>query len=162
MSKTKIMWRINLGGVGSLELSRVKDMCGFESSWSPDKSTIAFSRREKYGSAKELIYLIDSKGGSERILTEGSSPVWSPNGSNIVFISNNEKDIYTIDKDGSNLTLLLSHNEPINKVSYSPDGKWLIFSSGSYKSRIYFFGPGNWLFQLNIEGEASYPSWYQD
>jgi WD40 repeat protein len=162
ISNTKILWRINLDSGNSLELSRVKDIYGFKSSWSPDKSTITFSRREKYGAAKELIYLIDSKGGSERILTEGSTPAWLPDGNKIVFISNNGKDIYTIDKDGSNLTLLLSHHEAITKVSYSPDGKWLTFSSGFYKPCIYFFGPGNWLFQLNIEGEASYPSWYQD
>jgi hypothetical protein len=53
----------------------------------------------------------------------------------------------------------LTHHEAIYKVSYSPDGKWITFSSRPYNQRIYLFGPGNGLFQLPTEGYAMHPSW---
>lgn len=149
------IWRMNADGSNLLKLTSY----GVDPSWSPDGSTIAFMSTERIDSSKGFIYLMDSKGGNERILTEGLHPAWSPDGSKIVFISNNEKDVYTIDKDGSNLTFLLTHHEAIYKVSYSPDGKWITFSSRPYNQRIYLFGPGNGLFQLPTEGYAMHPSW---
>lgn len=84
-------------------------------------------------------------------LCVGITPKWSPDGSRIVFASTGTKtnwDIWTIDKNGSNLTQITSH--PANDIqpTWSPDGKRIAFSSNRASS---------WLERLL--GDHNYDIW---
>lgn len=107
---------------------------------SPDGSSIAFVS-DKGGTPQ--IYIMDKKGYSSKRLTfEGSyntSPNWSPLGDRIAFVgrASGAHQIFTIKTDGTELTQLtfIGNNED---PSFSPDGRFIIFTSDRYStSSIY-------------------------
>ena len=68
-------------------------------------------------------------------LNNDTSPVWSPDGQQILFdrsASMGYSDIYVIDADGAN-PLNLSQSSPAIEVAHdwSPDGMWILFSSNA-------------------------------
>jgi Tol biopolymer transport system component len=110
-------------------------------SWSPDGSKIAFNS-ERFDASKddyadgEDIFTVNAKGGSIEFLTENdatnTNPRWSPNGSKIAFVSNNNSDndveIYEMDANGSNSTRLTNNSSSYDDhPSWSPDGTKIIF-----------------------------------
>ena len=102
-------------------------------SWSPDGKKIVY--RTATDSIKGLL-IADVETGKITRLTSNSHdnfPGWSPNGDLIAFTSKraDNYDIYTIKPDGSGLKRLTT--DPANEAHsvWSPDGKWIAFSSGS-------------------------------
>ncbi len=86
------------------------------------------------------IYTMDSAGGDQTRLTDYEdsdfSPVWSPNGQQIVFgrtLFNRRGDrnyeIYVMDADGTNLRNLTQHPAYDSGPNWSPDGSQIAFSS---------------------------------
>jgi Tol biopolymer transport system component len=71
------------------------------------------------------IYLMKKDGSGQTKFAEGSSPVWSPDGSAIAFVSSRENlygDLYVMRADGSDLKKLA----PLGwSAVWSPDGKQL-------------------------------------
>jgi Tol biopolymer transport system component len=101
-------------------------------SWSPNGEKIVF--RAASDSVKGL-QIIDVQSGKITLLTNDSQdnfPSWSPKGDLIAFTSKKDSnfDIYIIKPDGSGLKRLTS--DPGNDAHniWSPDGKWIVFSSG--------------------------------
>ena len=84
---------------------------------------------EKNGN--EDIYVMDTDGGNRRRLTNSPrnewSPVWSPDGERIAFVSN--EDIYVMDADGQNHRKLTNNRHGGWAPSWAPDGKRIAFSS---------------------------------
>ena len=82
------------------------------------------------------IHTILSTGGNYQQLTSDNiydhEPVWSPDGTQIVFVSTREGDldIFIMDKDGSNLTRLTQNAESSQSARFSPDGQQLLYRSG--------------------------------
>ncbi|UJP64430.1 S9 family peptidase [Mongoliitalea daihaiensis] len=59
-------------------------------------------------------------------LTEGDDPMFSPDGTRIVFIKN--RQLWMMESTGKNLAPLLETTGTVSQVSWSPDGKSLLFS----------------------------------
>jgi TolB protein len=123
---------INKNGSNLKILTDGKGNNGFPS-WSPDGKKIVC--RTATDSIKGLL-IVDVETGKITRLTNNSHdnfPGWSPNGDLIAFTSKREDnyDIYTIKPDGTGLKRLTT--DPGNEAHsvWSPDGKWIAFSSGS-------------------------------
>ena len=110
-------------------------------SWSPDGSKIAFNS-ERFDASKEDyadgedIFTVNADGGSIEFVTENdatnTNARWSPDGSKIIFVSNNNADndveIYEMDANGSNSTRLTNNSSSYDDhPSWSPDGTKIIF-----------------------------------
>lgn len=105
-------------------------------SFSPDGRQIAFARNASNAGLESFsydIYVMNLDGKGERRLTIDprfdAEPIWSPDGANILFISDRSGnfDIYSIDAAGGaevNLT-----NSPMHEgaPSFTPDGKQIFF-----------------------------------
>jgi acylaminoacyl-peptidase len=84
------------------------------------------------------LFVVDAGGGEPRQLTSGpydvSSPDWSPDGSEIVFLANKEegdynriRDIYVISSDGETLRKVTEQKDLISSVAWSPGGGYLAY-----------------------------------
>ncbi|MFO7659107.1 MAG: hypothetical protein R6W78_18755 [Bacteroidales bacterium] len=99
--------------------------------WSPDGSKIAFVHAQidtinsKYYSSGYQIWLMNSNGTDWKKLTVTGSnnirPKWSPDGTKIVYQS--DEGIQVVTPDGQNLNLLNNGGTP----SWSPDGTKIVF-----------------------------------
>src|SRR6266496_1193628 len=130
--------------------------------WSPDGRWLAFvSDREgdaadtkqkdqkKQGKGKPQIWLIPTDGGEARQLTSmehgASSPVWSPDGTQIAFTSNHAEDrwrlpgadIYVlpiVDGKAEELRRLTDETLACSSPSWSPDGRTIALLA-TYKTK---------------------------
>ena len=116
-------------------------------SWSPDGKRIVFAsnrdgnrdgNRENYE-----IYVMDADGNNQQRITDNdfydTHPSWSPDGERIVFISRRDghfigefgltSEIYVMDADGKNTRRLTNNRKSDSSPSWSPDGKWIVFSA---------------------------------
>ena len=118
--------------------------------WSPDGKTIAFSRLAERSLPIEesTLYLADADGSNVRPLGDASvrgvSPAWSPDGGRLAFVSFVDHDgalcpadtcppngeIYTVNRDGSELTRLTESKADDEHPTWSPDGCRIAFASG--------------------------------
>ena len=90
--------------------------------WSPDSTTIAFSRRE----AVPAIITIEVATGQTRFITEGTEVNYLPDGRRILFESSRTglSQLYIINTDGTGLRQVTRNTEGgvIQSVALSPDG----------------------------------------
>lgn len=119
---------------------------------SPVSDQIAFVSDRK-GSGKELdnVWVMDSQGENLKQLTnaptwENTFPRWSPDGSEIVFIRGESfmsedkygpAGLWAVKADGSGERLVI--NLIVNPITpvWSPDGKYIAYSSGNDETSIY-------------------------
>ena len=91
------------------------------------------------------------------------NPVWSPDGSRIVFYSNRDGnfEIYTIHPDGTNLTRLTHSDAGDGEMTWSPDGSQIAFSSNrDGPNGIYVMNTdGSDLVRLSDTAQVSAPAW---
>lgn len=103
---------------------------------------IAFTS-DRDGAADD-IYTMDSDGSNVVRLTddpaEDANPVWSPDGSQLMFSSlrNGNYDIYTLQSDGSGLKQITSNSALEIGIDWSPDGsKILLYSKQNNNTDVY-------------------------
>ncbi|MBS1842223.1 MAG: S9 family peptidase [Acidobacteria bacterium] len=83
------------------------------------------------------IWLVATSGGDAIQLTQSgkdSSPVWSPDGRTIAFISSRSGDsqVYLLSMDGGEAKPLTKLSTGADLAIWSPDGKMIAFTSGVY------------------------------
>lgn len=83
------------------------------------------------------IWMVATAGGSELQLTRSghdSSPVWSPDGKTLAFLSSRSGDsqVYLLSMDGGEAHPLTKLSTGADIVKWSPDGKTIAFTSSVY------------------------------
>lgn len=82
-----------------------------------------------------LIYVMNADGSGATALSPGggddTSPIWSPDGQKIVFVSRRDgnREIYAMDPDGQNMVNITRHPADDWTPAWSPDGTRLAISS---------------------------------
>ena len=96
---------------------------------------LAYQSRER-GDRSWFIYVMDSDGSNRIRLVEGqsgflSAPAWSPDGTRLVFASDQggRSDLWVMDRDGSHLVNLTQDEARDHCPAWSPDGEWIAFAS---------------------------------
>jgi len=130
-------------------------------SWSSDGQSLAFVSKSK---GEDVLCLINVKG--KKIyrklyfdLDAMRSPSWSPDGGKIAFvgIKNGKTDIYLCDLETQKATKLTDDYYDNEDPSFSPDGKFIAFSSdrpiSSFEDSVnYKYGHYNlYLYDLNLQ-----------
>lgn len=121
--------------------------------WSPDGEEIAFTFNAGDGQGTS-VYLIRPDGSGLRKLVErAAEPVWSPDGSQIYFLSNltGQVEIWRIQRDGSGLQQVSSLSSQVNiehSLRISPDGAQLAFYGVGPEVAEY----GTEIYLLNADG----------
>ena len=127
--------RINADGGGLVNLTR-RESDESMPVWSPKEDMICFVRNFN-GKRDREIHVMGSNGKRQKLLDSTlvfkPSPTWSPRGDKIAFV--NKPDwfgldyrVYTIDPNGHNKRLLVKALDgAINKISWSPNGRQIVF-----------------------------------
>src|SRR5262249_55092928 len=100
--------------------------------WSPDNKQILFCVEEKNPEKEQVgIWVMNADGKVRQWVCAGKSPMFAPDGSRFLFISNHEgnQSIYTYDMlDGNSKKVLQEeYKKPSGSARWSPDGKKIAF-----------------------------------
>jgi Tol biopolymer transport system component len=104
--------------------------------WSPDGDRILYESYESSG-----IWITNADGTNQVHLAEGNSPVWSPDGSLVAFVSDDGIELMSPDATGRRLLVSPTALAPepaeggsigLGAPAWSPDGGKIAFELGSY------------------------------
>ncbi len=133
--KADNVWTSNVDGTLKKQLTNIDS--AIEPSFSPDGSQLVFEYAPPTG--KHRIAKVNADGTGFTYLTDGThddrEPNWSPTGNRIVFqraVSGGDANLVLINPDGSNAFTV--PNVLGTDASFSPDGKWVVYSGGVYSN----------------------------
>jgi Tol biopolymer transport system component len=107
---------------------------------SPDGTWVAYTVATPDKAANRTvrnIWLVPASGGKARQLTRSGRDLrarWSPDSKKLAFLSSRDasQQVYVISTDGGEAAKLTSLSTGADNVLWSPDGKWLAFTSEVY------------------------------
>jgi tricorn protease len=110
-----------------------------------DSFDLSPSGRRAVISSRNQIFTIATERGDVTVIandkgaSRNESPVWSPDGKSIAFISDRSgrQEIYLVDPDGRNLRKITDLDTDKSPIVWSPDSKALVF--GSTDKKLYYF-----------------------
>ncbi|MFZ3382946.1 MAG: DUF2341 domain-containing protein [Candidatus Methanoperedens sp.] len=133
---------MNPDGSGKTTIVGTPNTYGWFQAWSPDSSKIAFALSSNPAQLFDSrgVYVIKTDGSGLTKIANGDiagqmqswqSQVWSPDGSNIVYFSNDSGniDVWRMNPDGSGKEQLTTNYEEDKMPIFSPDGKRVIFQT---------------------------------
>ena len=135
--------------------------------------SIVYQSREP-GDSRWFVHVMNNDGSDRVRLAAGqsgflSAPSWSPDGSQLVFVSDvdGNPDIWIVDIDGNNVANLTLEEAKDHSPAWSPDGAWIAFASlrDSRYWELYVMRPdGSDVQRLTWWEDASdlSPSWSPD
>lgn len=126
-----------IGATGESE-RRLTDF-GFNPAFSPDGKSVVFSAEEVLNpyirNGITGLHVVDAGGGTPRLITtpgeDAVQPAWSPSGRRIAAWQAHagQRDLITMAADGSDRVVLIGDAAVDYAPTWSPDGKYLYFSS---------------------------------
>ena len=133
-SGQEALWVTNPADLTAEDLTSGDDCVpDYHPNWSPNDDYLAY-RADCAGSGD--IWRLEFATDTRINLTVDSSateryPAWSPDGSQILFVSNREgtEDIFVMDADGNNVRNLTDSPSRDKQASWSPDGQFILFIS---------------------------------
>ena len=164
-------------------LRRVTRGCGWDwyPAWSPDGRRIAFARACGNFQPPKFnldLYVVAANGKGPRRLVHTSTneewPTWSPDGSKIAFVSGEPQwikagqaggkaaELWVVGANGHGLKRLTRNTVRDATPAWSPDGKWIAFSSSrpGHKGIWIISADGRHPHPLGIDGGE--PAWSPD
>lgn len=130
-SSGSIIKKVTTGGFAA----HIDEYSSYESSvaWSPDSKRLAFVAFSK---GRNRLLIVDDRGKiKEEIeipnILGFSNPTWSPDGKTIVVtgLIDGQSDLYAYSLDTKTVRQLTNDRYSDLAPSYSPDGKWIVFST---------------------------------
>jgi TolB protein len=147
---------VNVDGTGRTKISPKSSTFEIASDWSPDGSSIAITNDD---SNHARVMTMDPDGSNRVVVTRGSSPSWSPDGSQIVFEGlhrgDTRYDVFVVNLDGTGRARLtetprrwewrpvfspdgteIAFSRSINKKFFSTDDIWIMNADGTSPAQI--------------------------
>jgi dipeptidyl aminopeptidase/acylaminoacyl peptidase len=170
-------WQIYLTGLEDNRPTQITE--GTESSvsprFSPDGKHLAYAQ-DYQGDEKFDIFLVDLDSKETRNITLNTAEAilpfirWSPDAGKIAFASNRsgKYSVYSMPYTGGEPSLFCNHSYADSDPRWSPDGKWVMFTSMTKGQDVGVFivsAKGGEPLPLGDEGgplDASMPSWSLD
>ena len=143
------LWTVAADGTGPRPVTE-GDVLDDDPDWSPDGTTIVFTRSLGHDPGQgDRLFVVDAGGGEPRPLlpdtpgdgatdttqavTYDRSPVWSPDGRRVAFLRAQQvpgSDVATtsvmlVDADGTGVLELTGADDHARSLDWSPDGRWL-------------------------------------
>jgi Tol biopolymer transport system component len=133
-----VIWKIKIDGDSLIQLTF--DRRTFSPDWSPDGKRITYDQSISTVTHQRGIYIMDADGNNDHLIIEYERcPVWSPDGSKIVY-----NGIYTADTNGTNVNMI---HEGGKNCAWSPDGSKIAFAMTAEGE-----GPRIWV--INVDGSS--------
>ena len=162
---------VRADGSQSKDLTKGTPNSGFPS-FSPDGTRIAYRVWSEPGGPRDYgIRVLTLADGSVKTLTAemDNFPSWSPTGDLIAFTrrvggaEDYDYDLFTMRPDGTNIRRLTTAPGNDSHSSWSPDGKYILWSSARYgfkdEAPLYdnAFQPFAQIFMMNADGSDQHP-----
>jgi Tol biopolymer transport system component len=139
--------------------THIDEYSSYESSvaWSPDSKKVAFIAFAK-GRNRLIIQDVATGKLLQQYDMPGvpsfSNPAWSPDGKTIVItgLVNGQSDLYAFDVNEKKVTQLTNDYYSDLQPSFSPDGKWIVFSTdrNSFANNVSISGYSHNIALLNV------------
>ena len=115
--------------------------------WSPDGSTLGYATVDLSGESPSRAFVVPADGGEPQALLDGaavlSPPVWSPAGDAIALVTPDGLALAAGDGTDPRILVPTEEQEIIGEVSWSPSGRWLLYSIGTGREPTLWIVPAD-------------------